>query len=192
MRVVILGPPGAGKGTQAEQIAKSNNIPHISTGEMLRAAVSSGSELGQRVSSYLDSGALVPDDLIIDIIKERITRPDCDRGFLLDGFPRTVPQAEALTGMLESLGKGLTHVLLLKVPDSVLMERIMGRASAGSGRSDDNEDVVKKRLKVYHEQTAPVAEYYKKRGELLELDGLGTIEEVRARIDKALSDPSHK
>lgn len=182
MRVILLGPPGAGKGTQAISLARDAAIPHISTGEIMRQAVANQSELGLRVKKFLDGGELVPDALVIDLIRERLSRSDCARGFLLDGFPRTVDQAKALTILLEQLNAPISHVIELKVPDSVLLERVRKRGEAGSGRSDDTEAVVAKRLQVYWQQTAPVTQYYKSVGRVIELDGLGTIDEVHARI----------
>ena len=150
MRIVLLGPPGAGKGTQAELIARGKNIPHISTGEILRAAIVAGSELGEKAKSYLDSGALVPDDLIVSVVGERLLEPDCRSGYLLDGFPRTRGQAEALESFLSVGGhEAVSHVVELVVPDEELLRRVERRAALGSGRSDDNAEVFKKRLKVY-------------------------------------------
>jgi adenylate kinase len=182
MRVILLGPPGAGKGTQALLLARDAHIPHISTGEIMRSAVAAQTELGLRVKKFLDGGELVPDALVIDLIRDRLSKPDCAKGFLLDGFPRTVDQAKALTLLLSQLSAPISHVIELKVPDSVLLERVRKRGEAGSGRSDDNEAVVAKRLQVYWQQTAPVTQYYKGENGVIELDGLGTIEEVHARI----------
>lgn len=182
MRVIFLGPPGAGKGTQAALICQRGAIPHVSTGEMMRAAVGSGSPLGQKVKKFLDAGELVPDAVVIDVIRDRLGKADCKKGFLLDGFPRTVEQAQALSKLLAELNMPITHVLELKVPDSVLLERVRKRGEQGSGRSDDTEEVVAKRLQVYWKQTAPVTQYYKSVGAVREVDGLGTVEEVQARI----------
>jgi adenylate kinase len=182
-RIVILGPPGAGKGTQAVMICEALGIPHISTGEILRAAVAAESELGNKVKSFLDAGDLVPDQVIVDIMSERLQQEDCSNGFLLDGFPRTVNQAEMLDQVLSELSMELTQVIDLRVPDEVLIERIKGRAAASSGtRSDDTEEVAANRLQVYWEQTAPVSAFYRESGSMVELDGLGTIEEVNQRI----------
>lgn len=186
MRIVLLGPPGAGKGTQAVILSKELKIPHISTGEMLREAVASGSPLGQRVKGILDSGELVPDAVVIDVVKDRLGRADCAPGFLLDGFPRTVDQARALTVVLKDLGRELTHVVDIAVPESVLIERIKGRGQAGSGRSDDSAEVAARRLEVYRAQTAPVAGFYRNLGQLAEVNGLGTIEEVSVRLRDAV------
>lgn len=185
MRIVLLGPPGAGKGTQAVLLTKELGIPHISTGDMLREAVASGSPLGQRVKGILDSGGLVSDDIVIDVVRDRLGRPDCAAGFLLDGFPRTVAQARALTTVLGDLGRPLTHVIDIAVPEHVLLDRIKSRGQS-SGRSDDSLEVAAKRLKVYWEQTAPVAAYYKGLGSLVEVNGLGAIDEVSALLRAAL------
>ena len=148
MRIVILGAPGAGKGTQAKFIAEKFNIAHISTGDMLRSAIAKGTELGKEAKGYMDRGELVPDTLVLGLIRERLQEADCKNGFLLDGFPRNVSQAKALNALLEELKLSLTHILDFDVPESVLLERILNRAKEGSGRSDDNEEVVKNRLKV--------------------------------------------
>lgn len=186
MRIVLLGPPGAGKGTQCLMLSKEKKIPHISTGEILREAVAGGTSLGQKVKALLDSGDLVPDATVIDLIRERIKKKDCDKGFLLDGFPRTVEQAKALTVLLTELDKDLTHVIEIMVADSLLLERIRKRGEQGSSRSDDDVKVASKRLEVYWKLTAPVTKYYKDLGKVVGVDGLGTIEEVHARILSAL------
>lgn len=186
MRIVLLGPPGAGKGTQAVLLSKELRIPHISTGEMLREAVASGSALGQKVKGILDSGELVPDAVVIDVVKERLGRADCAPGFLLDGFPRTVEQARALSVVLKDLGRDLTHVIDIAVPEAVLMERIKGRGQAGSGRTDDSAEVAARRLEVYRVQTAPVAGFYGQAGQLTVVDGLGSIEDVSSRLRAVL------
>jgi adenylate kinase len=185
-RVVLLGPPGSGKGTQSALLAKSLGIAHISTGDMFRAAVQEGRELGERVKAILDAGHLVPDPLVIEIIRDRLQASDCRSGFVLDGYPRTVDQAKALTDLLEELQTPLTHVLELKVPQEILVQRVLARASGGSGRSDDNEEVFRNRLKVYEAQTKPVSEYYGRGGQIVEIDGLGSIAEVQARLLRAI------
>jgi adenylate kinase len=188
MRIILFGPPGAGKGTQAVLLSKAFAIPHISTGEILREQVGLGSELGRRVKAVLDAGQLVGDALVIEVVKDRIGRADCHSGFLLDGFPRTVAQAEALTALLGEQGCPIGHVVELVVPESVLLERIKSRGeTAGSGRSDDNAEIAAKRLEVYWSQTAPVASFYRQEGILREVDGVGTVEEVTDRVVKVVS-----
>ena len=180
MRIVILGAPGAGKGTQAKFIAEKFNIAHISTGDMLRSAIAKGTELGKEAKGYMDRGELVPDTLVLGLIRERLQEADCKNGFLLDGFPRNVSQAKELNALLEELKLSLTHILDFDVPESVLLERILNRAKEGSGRSDDNEEVVKNRLKVYNEQTLPVSNYYKEKGNFITVPaGTKSVEEVR-------------
>jgi adenylate kinase len=185
MQIVLLGPPGAGKGTQAAKISAQFSIPHISTGEMLRQQVASGSPLGKRVKSILDSGELVTDDIIMQVVEARLSQPDCARGFLLDGIPRTVGQAENLGQLLLKMGSPKLRVLQINVPDNVLLERIQLRQGESS-RSDDTAEVAAKRLQVYWEQTAPVANYYEHLAALVKLDGVGAVEEVFQRIVKAL------
>jgi len=184
-RIVIVGPPGAGKGTQAITLSQHLGIPHISTGEMLRDAVAAGSELGLKVKQLIDSGELVPDDLMTAVVKDRLQRPDCDRGFLLDGYPRTLSQANSLDTLLADLNLELTHILEISVPEQLLIERIIGRAQAGSGRSDDNHAVATRRLQVFWQQTSPVIQYYRTPGRAVgvsEVDGVGTVEEVSRRL----------
>lgn len=187
MRLVLLGPPGAGKGTQASIMCRDYGIAHISTGEMLREAVASGSELGMKVKATLDTGDLVADAIVLEIIKERISRPDCHPGFLLDGFPRTVAQAEGLRALLGDLRKPLTKVVALAVPEDVILQRIALRgAGAGSDRTDDSVEVAAHRLRVYREQTAPLVAYYRSTGDLAEVNGDGSVEGVCDRIKRAL------
>jgi len=182
IKVVFLGPPGAGKGTQALKIAEKFGVPHISTGDILRAAVKEGTELGKLAKSYMDRGELVPDEVIIGIIKERLSRPDVkERGFILDGFPRTLKQAEALDQMLKELSMPLNKVIYLNVDDEEIVKRLLAR-----GRADDTEDVIRKRLKVYREQTAPLIDYYQAKGLLVEICGVGQIEEITRKIEEAL------
>ncbi len=186
-RIVFLGPPGAGKGTQASRIANALKVAHVSTGEMLRDEVSRGSDLGNKVKGILDAGNLVPDDLMLSIIETRLSRADCADGFILDGFPRTVKQAQDLSALLSRLSLPLTHVIELKVPESILMERIRSRAGQSAGaRSDDNAEVLANRLKVYWELTAPVTQFYNQSGSLVEIDGLGSVDQVSSRISFTL------
>ncbi len=181
MRIVLLGPPGAGKGTQAVLICKRYGIPHISTGDILREQVASGSALGNQVKSVLDSGELVSDELVMKVIEDRLQRADCAQGYLLDGVPRTVVQAEILQAFLASSKTPLTRVVQLEVPEQVLLDRIRHRGGAGA-RTDDTAEVAARRLQVYWTQTAPVAEFYRNQGALREVDGVGSVEDVSERI----------
>ncbi len=185
-RIILLGAPGAGKGTQSLLITRKLSIPHISTGDIMRAAVSSGSELGLQVKEFLDGGKLVPDDIILKVMAARLAESDCARGYLLDGFPRTVEQAKQLGALLKSAGQPLSHVVNIVVPEPILLERIRKRGESGSGRSDDDVAVAARRLAVFWEQTAPVVQYYKNIGNIHDIDGLGTVEEVQARIFNVL------
>jgi adenylate kinase len=192
MRLVLLGPPGAGKGTQATRIAKRFAIPHFSTGDMLREAVASGTPLGLRAKQIMDRGELVPDEVVIAVVAHRIDHADAANGFVLDGFPRTGPQAEALDRELAARGIGLDAVLELEVNENVLLVRIGGRAkeAANQGqpvRRDDNPEVFETRLKAYRAQTAPVTEYYRSRGLLNTVDGLQPIEVVTEDLAAVLS-----
>jgi adenylate kinase len=183
MRVVLLGPPGAGKGTQALLIAQKYAIPHISTGEMLREQVAQQSPLGIQVKATLDRGELVADELIMQIVHERLSRPDCARGFLLDGIPRTLLQSEMLDAILARMSCPLTHVVQITVPQQVIMERIRHRGGAVQGaRTDDSAEVAAHRYQVYLTQTAPLAAHYKDQGCLREVDGVGTVDEVFERV----------
>ncbi len=185
MKAILLGPPGGGKGTQAAFLVDKYGVAHISTGDMLRAAVKEGTELGKKAKSFMDKGELLSDDIIIGIIGERIQADDCKKGFLLDGFPRTIPQADALGDMLSKSGASIDHVLHIAVPDEELMKRLLGRAQK-EGRSDDNEETINNRLKVYHEQTSPLIDYYRNKGNLREIDGMGSIDEITGRIKSAI------
>ena len=187
MRLILFGPPGAGKGTQANKIAEKYHTAHISTGDMLRAAVRNGSELGVLAKSYMDKGELVPDSVVIGIIRDRIKESDAKEGFMLDGFPRTVGQAEALTEMLESEGESIDAVVSIEVVDSEIIDRILERQKI-EGREDDTEEVVKNRLQVYRSQTEPLKSYYDSEGVLREVDGMGSIEDVFGRIDQVLQE----
>jgi adenylate kinase len=191
MRLILLGPPGAGKGTQSARLEQKYGIPQLSTGEMLRAAVKAGSPVGLKAKAVMDSGGLVSDEIVVDIIEARIGEPDCAKGFILDGFPRTVAQAKALDAVLKRHHKELDAVIELVVDDSILLARIEGRAkdtlaAGGAVRADDNPESFKKRLVQYHEQTAPVSHYYKTVGELREVDGMAPIEEVTRQLDAIL------
>ena len=180
-RIVLLGPPGAGKGTQAQYLAARVGVPAISTGEMLRAAVAAGSELGRRVDGVMASGRLVDDALMAEVVRERVTQPDAGRGYLLDGYPRTLPQAETLSGILEDAGQALDAVLLIDVPEDELVRRALLRK-----REDDKEEVIRERLRVYREKTEPLIGYYRERGLLREIDGDCPVEEVTSRMYAAL------
>lgn len=185
MRIVLLGPPGAGKGTQAVLLSKSLSVPHISTGEMMREAVTSGNDLGLQVKSFLDRGQLAPDDLVIKVVRERLARADCVKGFVLDGFPRNVAQAKVLTDILTELNVGSVHVVELVVPEEILVERIAGR-KVGSGRTDDDAKVAAERIKVFRDQTVPMIAYYKSRNEAHEVAGVASVDEVHGRILEAI------
>ena len=192
MRLVLLGPPGAGKGTQAQRLIAKHGIVQLSTGDMLRAAVAAGSPVGLRAKSIMDRGELVPDDVVVAIIAERIDQPDARRGFVLDGFPRTVPQAEALGRLLDERGLKLDAVIELKVDEGILLRRIEKRIAemAARGervRADDNPEVLKGRLAAYRAQTAPLAGHYAAKGMLNSVDGMASIEEVAAAIDGHLA-----
>lgn len=189
MNLVLFGPPGAGKGTQAARLVQKYGLAHLSTGDMLRAAVAAGTELGRKAKAIMDRGELVPDDVIVGLVAERIDQPDCARGFVLDGFPRTIAQAEALERMLAEKGRRLDAVIELAVDDDALVERIEKRsAETGGARSDDNVETLKRRLAVYHEQTAPVLQWYRERGLLHTVDGMRSIAEVAAQIDRILEE----
>jgi adenylate kinase len=182
VRILILGPQGSGKGTQAKLIAAAHGIPHVATGEILRSAVAEGTELGLRVQPILERGDLVPDELMVDLIRARLVDED---GFILDGFPRTVPQAEALDAMLDEIGKPLDVVLLLQVSDDVSLERLLGRRAA-EGRSDDAPEAIRNRLRLYHELTEPVVERYRTKGTLVAVDGERPVDDVAREIEDAL------
>ena len=187
MRMILLGPPGAGKGTQAERLQANYGLKHLSSGDTLRAEIAGETTLGLQVKDIMDRGDLVPDATIIEMIAGRIANADCARGFILDGFIRTIPQAEALDAMLIDMGMQLDAVLLIEAVEDELLKRMLGRASeSGETRADDNEEVFKNRLEVYHNQTAPLIPYYESRGILRRINGMHNIETVSADIDKAL------
>ncbi len=191
MIVIFLGPPGAGKGTQAKMIASKHGIPQLSTGDMLRAAVAEGTELGLKVKAIMDAGDLVSDEIMAGVIADRIDHDDCKDGFLLDGFPRTLPQGEVLEEMLKAKGRPVDVVLELRVNEEELVNRLNSRvaetkAAGGEVRADDNEETFRKRLGVYSSQTAPLVPFYEERGLLKSIDGMLSIEEVTASIEAAL------
>ncbi len=181
MRIVFIGPPGAGKGTQAERLVETYHMAHLSTGDMLRAARDAKTEVGQKAEKYMSAGELVPDDIIVAIIAERLRQNDCRDGYLLDGFPRTIAQAEALDKMLAEQGTPLDVVLELKVPEEELFRRLAGR-----GRADDTPEVIRQRLVAYRKQTEPLLEYYGRCGLLKSIDGLGAVEEIFDRAQTVL------
>jgi adenylate kinase len=186
MRVIFLGPPGSGKGTQAKLLAGRLGVPAVSTGDILREAVRQGTALGRRAKAIMDAGELVPDEVVIGLIRDRTAEPDARNGFLLDGFPRTLEQAVALHRLLAGNGAALDGVINLLVPEKTLIERMLGRA-AQEGRSDDRPETVAERLRVYREKTAPLVEHYRRLGILSEVDGSGSIATVADRIDRALA-----
>ena len=190
MRVVLLGPPGAGKGTQAQVIAEKLGVPAISTGDIFRANVSGQTELGRQAKTYMDAGDLVPDEITVAMVKDRLAEPDAEAGFLLDGFPRTIAQAQQLRSSLADLGQQLRRVLELVVEEDELVRRLSGRRMLVDGqmvqRDDDRPETVRHRLEVYREQTAPLSGFYESEGLLARIDAVGEVEEVTARALKAL------
>ncbi|MBI3752441.1 MAG: adenylate kinase [Deltaproteobacteria bacterium] len=212
MNLILLGPPGAGKGSQAKSLAIRYGIPQVSTGDILRAAVRDKTGLGVKAKSYMDRGALVPDNLVVEIVAERLKKDDCESGFILDGFPRTIMQAEAVGAMLGALGKKIDRVINLEVAHKEIVKRLSGRRvcrNCGEGyhiifnppvddkkcdkckgelyqRDDDKEDTIEARLKVYEEQTAPLVDFYKKKGSLVTIDGIGGFQEITEKIVNAV------
>lgn len=207
MRMILLGPPGAGKGTQAANLSIALKIPHISTGDIFRANIKEGTPLGVLAKTYIDAGRLVPDDVTIDIVEKRLENKDCKNGFLMDGFPRTIPQAEKFDSMLQKLGKSVDLVINIDVPDSLIIKRMSGRRMCSCGRTyhiennppkaegicdvcnsplyirdDDKEETIKERLKTYHQQTSTLVDYYQKKGLLISFDGSKPIEVTTQEI----------
>lgn len=183
--VVLLGPPGSGKGTQAARLTAKFGMPHVATGDILRAAVDAGTQLGQQAKAYMDRGELVPDPLMVDIIRHRLAEPDAQHGFVLDGFPRTVPQAEALDALLGELKRPLDAVLYLQVDRQSLIDRLQHRAEVEQ-RTDDRLDVIRHRIDVFLQQTAPLIDYYRRQGKLRLIDGTRPPDEVAAAIDEVI------
>ena len=192
MRLIFLGPPGAGKGTQAKLLTERYGIPQLSTGDMLRAAVAQATDVGKRAKAVMDAGQLVSDAIVNEIVSDRIDAPDCAKGFILDGYPRTVPQAIALGKMLEGKGLKLDAVIELKVDEAALVKRMENRvaetiAAGGTVRSDDNPEAFKRRLTEYREKTAPLSEHYAGTGQLRTVDGMADVNTVTAEIEKILA-----
>jgi adenylate kinase len=185
VNLLVLGPQGAGKGTQSARISEAYGIPHISTGDMFRAAIAAQSELGQKVKPLLDSGTLVPDEITIALIGERLGQPDAAHGFVLDGFPRNLAQADALDAMLAGIGRTLDAILFFDVPDDIGMERALSRAAI-EGRADDTPEVIARRLATYHAETEPIVEHYRATGKLVPLHAERSIDEVWGEIESAL------
>ncbi|NUO72127.1 MAG: adenylate kinase [Frateuria sp.] len=185
MRLVLLGAPGSGKGTQAARLKADLNVPHISTGDMLRAAVAAGTPLGLKAKAVMDAGQLVSDDILLGMLEERLAQDDARNGFILDGYPRNLAQADALDHLLARIRQPLDAVVKLEVPGEAIVGRCQIRFQA-EGRADDNPETVRKRLSVYAEQTAPVADFYARRGKLQVVDGVGSLDEITARIKRAL------
>jgi adenylate kinase len=214
MDLILLGPPGSGKGTQAKKMVERYHLPQVSTGDILRQALKEQTPLGVEAKQYMDQGKLVPDEVVVGIVRERLKAPDCNGGFILDGFPRTVPQAEALGITLKAMNRGIDHVLSIEVANAELLKRLGGRRTCRNcgamyhllfdppkkkgicdkcggelyQRADDQEKTIKERLKVYDDQTAPLIEYYRGKGLLRTIDGLGEVEEIFQRIVKAIEE----
>ncbi|MGN7134880.1 adenylate kinase [Rhodococcoides corynebacterioides] len=185
MRLVLLGPPGAGKGTQATLLSEKLGIPHVSTGDLFRANIGQQTPLGIEAKKYLDAGDLVPSTLTVDMVRDRLAEPDATGGFILDGFPRSVDQADSLAGILEDLGTRLDAVVSFVIDEDVVVERMLAR-----GREDDKEDVIRNRMKVYRDETAPLLEYYKDHGRLVTVDAVGEVDDVNAKVIDAIQGDS--
>jgi adenylate kinase len=185
VNLLVLGPQGSGKGTQAARLSSDHGIPHVATGDMFRSAIAAGTDLGRRVEPILAAGELVPDELTVELIRERLSQPDAASGFVLDGFPRNLAQAEELDAMLAEIGRSLDAVLFFDISDEVALERLLGRA-ADEGREDDRPEVIARRLEIYHEQTEPVVERYRATGKLVPLHAARPVGEVAAEIADAL------
>lgn len=195
MIVVLFGPPASGKGTQAARIKLRHGIAHLSTGDMLRAAIADGTEIGRKAKAIMDEGKLVPDEVVIGIIADRITQPDCAKGFVLDGFPRTVNQASALDAMLEAKTLSVAHVVVMGVNEAELIKRVENRAAEARRkgepvRADDDPETFMRRLGVYQAETAPILPYYEKQGKTRHVDGMKSMDEVTAQIDAVLTGPA--
>jgi adenylate kinase len=212
MNIILIGPPGAGKGTQAKRMIDRLGVPQISTGDMFRAAVKDGTPMGKKAKEYMDKGALVPDEVVIGVVNERFGKPDCKKGFILDGFPRTQEQAKALDGLLKKLGTKLDHVVVIEVPDDFLVDRLTGRRTCRGcnymhhikydppkkpgvcdkcggelyQRDDDKEETIRQRLKTYHDQTSPLIKYYSTQGVVRKIDGTASMERVQNAIKTAI------
>jgi len=212
MNIILIGPPGAGKGTQAKRMIDRLGVPQISTGDMFRAAVKDGTPMGKKAKEYMDKGALVPDEVVIGVVNERFGKPDCKKGFILDGFPRTLEQAKALDGLLKKLGTRLDHVVVIEVPDDYLVDRLTGRRTCRGcnymhhikydppkkpgvcdkcggelyQRDDDKEETIRQRLKTYHDQTSPLIKYYATQGVVRKIDGTLSMEQVQNAIKTAI------
>jgi adenylate kinase len=213
MIVVLMGPPGAGKGTQAGRLAERQSVAHVASGDLFREALAAGTPLGQQAKGYMDRGELVPDDIVVKMVLERLAKPDCDRGVILDGFPRTAAQAEALDGALAAQGRRVDAALLMEVPEAAILERMTGRricrncqapyhikfnpparegvcdrcGGALYQRDDDREETVRHRLQVYQQQTLPLVSYYRQHKILRQIDGLGEVDEITSRLVRALA-----
>jgi adenylate kinase len=185
MNIILFGPPGAGKGTQAKKLQDEYSIPHLSTGDIFRAAIKNKTPLGVKVKSILDAGELVPDKTVVDLVADELKKERYQEGYILDGFPRTVVQAEAFDAFLEKNNDSLDAFILLSVPEDELVQRILSR---GEGRTDDTEEKVKTRLEIYRKETKPVMEHYKKQDKVQEIDGIGSIDQIFDKITSALSD----